>query len=120
MVDVKRYTLSEVAQNKGREGQAIWVVYKDSVYDVTNYIREHPGGEDTIIEEAGLDATKVFDSVGHTADAKTIMEKLKIGELVEHEKKYDENGKKKKKVVTVPPEKYNRSCINVITCGLLG
>ncbi|XP_072945669.1 cytochrome b5-like [Epargyreus clarus] len=122
MGEVTRYTLAEVAKRNGKNNEPVWIIYKDSVYDVTSYIPEHPPG-DTITEEGGKDVTRDFDDAGHTADAKFIMKKYKIGEIVEEERKYDANGKKKKtkKVVPVPPEgKNNRSCINVVTCGLLG
>ncbi|XP_053616488.1 cytochrome b5-like [Plodia interpunctella] len=118
---VKTYTLAEVAQRDGRAGAPMWMVYKDSVYDVTNYANEHPGGVESIVEEAGTDATKAFDQSGHTSDAREIMKKLKIGEIVEEEKKYDANGKKKKRVVKAAPEgESSRSCLNVVTCGLIG
>lgn len=44
---------------------------------------QHPDGPDSIMEQAGKDATKEFDQTGHTADAKTIMTKYKIGEIIE-------------------------------------
>ncbi|XP_004922825.1 cytochrome b5-like [Bombyx mandarina] len=119
MGDVQRYTLADVASRNGKNAP-VWIIYKDSVYDVTTYVDEHPDGPDSIMEQAGKDATKDFDQTGHTADAKTIMTKYKIGEIIEEEKKYDANGKKKKKVVSAPPEKNNRSCINIVTCGLIG
>jgi cytochrome b involved in lipid metabolism len=40
MADVKRYTMAEVALKKGRGNQPLWIVYKDSVYDLTKYIAE--------------------------------------------------------------------------------
>ncbi|KAM3956341.1 cytochrome b5 [Aphomia sociella] len=120
MAEIKKYTLAEVATHNGKDDPTIWIVYKDSVYDVTKYIHEHPDGPDSIMDNAGKDATKDFDAVGHSSDARTILVKLKIGEIVEEEKKYDANGKKKKKVVQVPPEKNGRSCCNIITCGLIG
>ncbi|CAH0397675.1 unnamed protein product [Chilo suppressalis] len=120
MAEIRRYTLAEVAQNKGKGGGPLWIVYKDVVYDLTNYIAEHPGGVDSIMEEAGTDSTKAFDESGHTPDAKTIMAKYKIGEIVEEEKRYDANGKKKKKMVQAAPEGSSRSCISIITCGLMG
>lgn len=46
------------------------------------YIFQHPGG-DVISEEGGTDATRAFDDVGHSSDAKTILAKYKIGEIVE-------------------------------------
>ncbi|CAG9782617.1 unnamed protein product [Diatraea saccharalis] len=119
MAEVKKYTMAEVAQNKGKNGP-LWIVYKDGVYDLTKYTAEHPGGVDSIVDEAGTDATKAFDESAHTPDAKVIMAKYKIGELVEEEKRYDANGKKKKKVVQAAPEGSSRSCMSVITCGLVG
>ncbi|XP_050355300.1 cytochrome b5-like [Nymphalis io] len=120
MSEVQKYTIADVASRNGRGGAPVWMIYKDSVYDVTSYIPEHPGG-DVILEEAGTDATKAFDDVDHSSDAITILKKYKIGEIVEEERKYDANGKKKKRVVAAAPEKDgNRSCMNKITCGLLG
>ncbi|XP_052749868.1 cytochrome b5-like [Galleria mellonella] len=120
MGEDSRYTWAEVATHNGKNSSSIWIVYKDSIFDVTNYIHEHPDGPDSILDVAGKDATKDFDSAGHSGDARQILAKLKIGEIVEEEKKYDANGKKKKKVVQVPPEKERRSCCNIITCGLIG
>lgn len=36
-----------------------------------------------ILEEAGKDATKAFEEVGHSSDARAILEKYKIGEIVD-------------------------------------
>ncbi|XP_041970058.1 cytochrome b5-like [Aricia agestis] len=116
----KRFTEAEVAAHSGQDGRAAWIVYRDGVYDVTAYVAEHPGGE-VLLEEAGRDATAAFDDVGHSTDARAVLAKYKVGELVEEEKKYDANGKKKKRIVNVPADKpEGRSCINVVTCGLLG
>ncbi|XP_013198029.1 cytochrome b5-like [Amyelois transitella] len=118
---IKTFTFADVAARNGRGGAPLWIVYKDSVYDVTNYVNEHPGGVDSIEEEAGTDSTKAFDQACHSKDAHTIMVKLKIGEIVEEEKKYDANGKKKKKVLKAEPEGgSSRSCLNMVTCGLIG
>lgn len=40
MGEVKRYTFAEVAACDGSKGQPLWMVYKDSVYDLTKYIDE--------------------------------------------------------------------------------
>lgn len=34
------YTLSQVAQNDGRNGNRLWIIYKDYVLDVTDFIQE--------------------------------------------------------------------------------
>ncbi|KAJ0172460.1 hypothetical protein K1T71_011599 [Dendrolimus kikuchii] len=119
MEETIRYTKAEVALQNGSNNNGTWIVYKDSVYDVSRYIDEHPGGRDAILGEAGKDATKAFNEVGHSSDATTIMAKYKIGEIVEEEKVYDANGKKKKRVVEAQSND-SRSCMSVVTCGLLG
>lgn len=39
MGEVKRFSRAEVAQHTGRAGR-LWLVYKDSVYDLTDYLAE--------------------------------------------------------------------------------
>jgi cytochrome b involved in lipid metabolism len=36
------------------------------VYDITSYVRDHPGGADVLIESAGTDATEAYEDVGHS------------------------------------------------------
>lgn len=38
MTVTKFYTLSEVAENNFENGKPCWIVIRDSVYDVTNYL----------------------------------------------------------------------------------
>lgn len=47
---------------------------------------QHPGGEEVLIEQAGKDATENFEDVGHSNDARDMMKKYKIGELVASER----------------------------------
>ncbi|XP_053952555.1 cytochrome b5 isoform X2 [Anastrepha ludens] len=44
-------------------------------------ILKHPGGEDSILEYAGKDATKAFNEVGHSTDAVKEMKSYKIGTI---------------------------------------
>ncbi|XP_045504907.1 cytochrome b5-like [Colias croceus] len=120
MAELQRYTRAEVATKTGKNGAPIWIIYKDSVYDCTKYVDEHPAGPDILLDEGGKDVSKTFEEAGHTADAYTILAKYKIGELVEEEKHYDANGKKKKRVVAAQPEGESRGCLSRVTCGLLG
>lgn len=48
---------------------------------------QHPGGEEVLLEQAGKEATEAFEDVGHSTDARDLMKKYKIGELVESERK---------------------------------
>ncbi|KAL9188789.1 hypothetical protein ACHAXT_007167 [Thalassiosira profunda] len=49
------YSVSEVALHN-RRGDA-WLIYKGQVLDVSKWISSHPGGEQTILRFAGMDAT---------------------------------------------------------------
>ena len=39
----KRYTYEEISKHNNIKN-GIWTTYKDSVYDITNFIDSHPGG----------------------------------------------------------------------------
>ncbi|PYH47370.1 FMN-dependent alpha-hydroxy acid dehydrogenase [Aspergillus saccharolyticus JOP 1030-1] len=54
-------TREEVEKHSSR--QSCWVAIHGSVYDVTDFIDEHPGGPQAILRCAGKDATADFDSV---------------------------------------------------------
>ncbi|KAL7545780.1 hypothetical protein ACHAWF_009127 [Thalassiosira exigua] len=49
------YTVAEVASHNAK-GDA-WLVYNGRVLDVTKWVSSHPGGEQTILRFAGMDAT---------------------------------------------------------------
>ena len=53
----------------------------DAVYDVTPYSEDHPGGVDSLVEVAGNDATEEFEDLGHTPDARELMERFLVGTL---------------------------------------
>lgn len=48
---------------------------------------QHPGGEEVLLEQAGKDASEAFEDVGHSTDARELMQKYKIGDIVEAERK---------------------------------
>ncbi|XP_053960134.1 cytochrome b5 [Anastrepha ludens] len=58
-----------------------WIVIYDRIYDVTQFLRDHPGGEDIIMEHAGRDATLAFHGTGHSSSAIELMGEYLIGEL---------------------------------------
>lgn len=53
----------------------------DIVYDVTSYVRDHPGGADVLRDVAGTDATAAYEEVGHSEDADEILKTFFIGTL---------------------------------------
>ena len=48
---------------------------------MTNYLEDHPGGPEILLEVAGTDATEAFEDIGHSDDAREAMEPLYIGDL---------------------------------------
>ena len=51
------------------------------VYDVTQYLDDHPGGVEVIMEFAGRDADGMFEDIGHSESARKTMIKYCIGTL---------------------------------------
>ena len=47
------YSLSEVAKRNGEDGSQIWMTYGGVVYDVTDFVENHPGGSEKIMSAAG-------------------------------------------------------------------
>jgi len=93
---LKTITLAELKQHKDKNS-GLWVAVHNRVFDVTKFITEHPGGEDILKEHAGGFATKAFDDVGHSNDAKTLMRKYLIGEIAEADKEPEKASKDGKK-----------------------
>ncbi|EEZ98523.1 cytochrome b5 [Tribolium castaneum] len=80
-----QYSFADV--KKHNDNQSTWIVIHNNVYDVTEFLNEHPGGEEVLLEQAGKDGSEAFEDVGHSSDARELMQKYKIGELIEAERK---------------------------------
>lgn len=81
MASTTEYTRQEVALRDGKNGSRIWIIVRDMVYDVTDYVEDHPGGPELVTDFAGADGTKDFDDFGHSATAMEMLKQYKIGEL---------------------------------------
>ncbi len=78
-----RFTLSDIAKHNTAED--CLMVIRGKVYDVTNSINSHPGG-DSILEGCGKDATFLFENPegrgkGHSRRAEAMLNNDYIGEL---------------------------------------
>lgn len=59
--EAKTLSVDEVAQHN--TGESCWVTLYGTVYDVTGFLDEHPGGSRAILRLAGKDATEEFDPI---------------------------------------------------------
>lgn len=62
-----------------------WIIINNKVYNVTNYLRLHPGGSNRIIPYCGQDATQAFLTKGgegsHSSLAYADLAQLYIGDV---------------------------------------
>ncbi|KAK9090106.1 hypothetical protein Sjap_023283 [Stephania japonica] len=75
----KLYTMQEAAKHNTSDD--CWVVVDGKVYDVTDYLDEHPGGDEVLLKATGKDATDEFEDAGHSKGAIELMQEYCIGEL---------------------------------------
>ena len=64
---------------KHKTADDLWVVLGDTVYDLTDFKNEHPGGAGYIVDEAGTDATAAFEEA-HPLD---IIERTITGDALD-------------------------------------
>jgi len=55
------------------------IVIDNTVYDVTKFLHEHPGGKEVIEEHLFRDASSAFNDIGHSDNAKTLLQKYFVG-----------------------------------------
>ncbi|CAG8595696.1 7420_t:CDS:2, partial [Diversispora eburnea] len=79
----KQFTYSELSEKyNGKDNKPLYFVINGKVVDATKFKDEHPGGEEVLIGEGGMDATDSFESIGHSDEAREILQSLVIGEAV--------------------------------------
>ena len=89
---VKMYTRLDVAEHDSIE-KRVWCSYKENVYDVTDFLDNHPGGRDLLLLAAGKDIEpfwRLYQAHVNSDVAMEMLKTLKIGELdLEKEPKVD-------------------------------
>ena len=90
---LKNISLAEF--DKHNTEQAMWMLYNGEVIDATEYLPEHPGGIDAIVDFAASDSTSAFDAIGHSESAKSKLRSMVIGTLNDEDRKTVEGRTKK-------------------------
>lgn len=80
--DLKTYTLEEVGKHYNKETR-IWVTYKEGVYDITDFVEQHPGGPSKIIMAAGSSIEPFWTIYANhkTPEIYTLLESMRIGNI---------------------------------------
>jgi 4-hydroxysphinganine ceramide fatty acyl 2-hydroxylase len=66
-----------------KQGQC-WIVRKGRVYNVTEFVNDHPGGDDLITQFAGMDIANAMEDENehlHSESAYAILEEYLVGKL---------------------------------------
>merc|ERR1712098_443317 len=72
-------TFAEVSKHNSKKD--LYLVIHDKVYNASSFVDEHPGGEEVLLDVGGQDASEAFEDVGHSDEAREILEGLLVGEL---------------------------------------
>ncbi|KIL63508.1 hypothetical protein M378DRAFT_664020 [Amanita muscaria Koide BX008] len=74
---------SEDVQSRNTQSSC-WVTRAGKVYDVTAFLKDHPGGEDYILQHAGQDVEEIMrnpEQHEHSSSAYDVMEEYVVGRL---------------------------------------
>ncbi|KAJ5993824.1 hypothetical protein N7451_009548 [Penicillium sp. IBT 35674x] len=79
MSETKELTLKEIEAHNTKKD--LYMVIHDKVYDCSSFVDEHPGGEEVLLDVGGQDGTEAFEDVGHSDEAREILDGLLVGNV---------------------------------------
>ena len=98
MTASRSITLAEVEQHVAHGD--LWLVIDGNVYDVSEYMDDHPGGGEIMLNAAGKDGTDDFEDVGHSPGAREQLKKFLIGTYAGGESTVKNNSEKGNNALT--------------------
>lgn len=84
---LQKVSSTELATHNNQN--STWISVEGMVYDVTEYKDRHPGGDEILLKNSGMDATDIFTQVGHTKSARKHMKNFLVGELIGESKEWN-------------------------------
>jgi cytochrome b involved in lipid metabolism len=79
MAATQEFTYSDVSEHTTKKD--LFIVVHDKVYNASSFVDEHPGGEEVLLDVGGQDATEAFEDVGHSDEAREILDNMLVGTL---------------------------------------
>tara|TARA_Y100000816_G_C26004788_1_gene525097 strand:- start:84 stop:332 length:249 start_codon:yes stop_codon:yes gene_type:complete len=76
---MKFYSIEEISKHNTEN--ECWVIIKNEVYNVTDFLDEHPGGKKAIMLYAGKDATEEYEMIHNPSIIKKYGKDYHIGRL---------------------------------------
>ena len=79
------FTIHQII-NCARNSKACWVIYEGKVYDITDFISSHPGGDRILLEYSGADITNVLANLRmhvHSQAAYELLSDYYIGDVLQ-------------------------------------
>jgi len=74
--DVRKVSAAELVSH--RTEHDCWIAFHGSVFEVSSFLSEHPGGKQVLMEVAGADGTRAFQAI----HPQSMLEKLPAGSKV--------------------------------------
>ena len=59
-----------------------WIICNNNVYNITDFLNKHPGGNKIILDYGGLDITNNYIFSLHSMYAYNMLSKYKIGSII--------------------------------------
>lgn len=77
----KTYSLADVSSHK--DATSCWTAIDSKVYDLTEWINQHPGGSEKILQICGIDGSSAFNNQhGGESRPANELESYYIGDLI--------------------------------------
>ncbi|KAI7866669.1 acyl-CoA dehydrogenase/oxidase [Spinellus fusiger] len=74
---MKTYTPEQVAEHNSASN--CWIIIEGKVFDVTQFLNEHPGGKKVLVKVAGKDASKQFQQFHNESIMQSVGLPMQIG-----------------------------------------